>query len=128
MSAFNAGRQHTYIEETTELPLTFRVGVITDLGQIFNMSLPNGHCWTLAVEGNNPRDYSERIHVGTEYLLANIIALRAGYKFNYDYENVTLGFGIRLEGIGIDYSFNDMGEYLGCINRVSINAVFKNIR
>jgi len=128
MAAFNAGRQHTYIEETTELPLTFRVGVITDLGQIFNMSLPNGHCWTLAVEGNNPRDYSERIHVGTEYLLANIIALRAGYKFNYDYENVTLGFGIRLEGIGIDYSFNDMGEYLGCINRVSINAVFKNIR
>lgn len=124
MSASNAGRQHTYIEETTELPLTFRIGVITDLGQLLNMNLPDSHCWTLAVEGNNPRDYSERVHVGTEYIFANVIALRTGYKFNYDYEDVTFGLGIKLKGIGIDYSFNDMGEYLGSVNRVSINAAF----
>ncbi len=124
MSAFNVGKQYTYIEETTELPLTFRVGVVADMGQVLGVNLPDGHGWILGLEGNNPRDYSERIHIGTEYIFAKMIALRSGYKFNYDYESFTLGFGIEFKNVRIDYAFNDFGEYLGNVNRVSLNAAF----
>lgn len=124
MSFMHAGKRHTYIEEPTDLPILFRIAVMTDFGQLLNLNLPQGHNWIVGVEGNNPRDYTERVHIGTEYILANLISLRGGYKVNYDYENITLGFGVQLKGIRVDYAFNNFQEPLGTINRISLNAAF----
>jgi len=64
------------------------------------------------------------MHVGVEYELGGVLALRGGYKFNYDYDGLTLGAGIKhaLEGVrlAVDYSYGDMGTYLGHIQRISL--------
>ncbi len=43
-----------------------------------------------------------RVHVGGELWLRNIIALRGGYKWNYDVQDFTAGAGVRLQR-GIHY-------------------------
>ena len=43
--------------------------------------------------------------IGIEYLVKEIIALRAGYKFNSDVEGLAFGFGTRLKNFGLNYSF-----------------------
>jgi hypothetical protein len=60
-------------------------------------------------------DADEQYNFGTEYTFNNLIALRGGWKFSYDQENVTAGFGVRLNSLGfnstIDYGYNNF-KYL----------------
>ena len=57
-----------------------------------------------------PNDADEQYNTGVEYELNRTFMLRAGYKFNYDAENVAAGVGMRLQVIGIqgslDYGYN----------------------
>jgi hypothetical protein len=52
-----------------------------------------------------------------------MIALRAGYKFNYDEEGFCAGFGVKrtISGIDIklDYSYSEFGVF-NTVNRVSL--------
>ena len=45
----------------------------------------------VSIDAIHPRDYTERINLGAEYVLMDMIALRAGYRFNYDEEGLTAG-------------------------------------
>ena len=47
--------------------------------------------------------------------------LRGGYKFNYDTEGLTLGAGLKLKGLGVDYSYCSYGEYLSAVHRFSLS-------
>ncbi len=62
-----------------------------------------------------------------EYEFAGTFALRGGYKFNYDFDGITLGAGIKhnLEGVGlsVDYSYGSMGTYLGNVQRLSLGVI-----
>ena len=62
-----------------------------------------------------------------EYEYAELLALRAGYKFNYDFDGFTVGAGIKhaFEGLKLfaDYSYGDMGVYLGNVQRISIGLI-----
>ncbi len=125
MSVRNFSPQIKFQEEAFELPLTFRIGVAMDLfdfvGGLSNQSL------VLGIDALHPRDYSERIHVGAEYMYSDLIALRAGYKFNYDEEGLNLGFGLKY-GIGgvnvkFDYSYTSFGIFDG-VNRFTIGGTF----
>lgn len=118
MSIQHFAKEVKYIDENFESPLTFRVGVCADVLAMAGMA-SEVHGFTMAIEGVNPRDYSERIHLGGEYWFNNMIALRGGYKFNYDEESFCLGAGFKLFGAEFGYSYSDFGDIFDSINRFS---------
>jgi hypothetical protein len=105
-------RKDSNQEAAFQLPLTFRIGAAMDVLDIFG---EHESPLLIAVDALHPRDYTERVHVGGEYLFKNMIALRAGYKFNYDEEGLTAGIGIKygIAGVNVklDYSYGDLGVF-----------------
>ncbi len=96
--------------EDIRMPIDFRFGMAMD----FFESTDSPHFMTLSVEGAHPNDDREKIHIGVNYALYNVLSLRAGYRMNYDEEGLTLGGGLNysLGNIGgrLDYAFIDFGE------------------
>jgi hypothetical protein len=86
------------------LPLTFQFGAAIDLNQLVTSENKN-HLLTLSIGALHPKDYSERLHFGLEYVYKETLALRGGYKHNYDEESVTGGAGLRtmVKGLGIQF-------------------------
>ncbi|MDZ7376371.1 MAG: PorV/PorQ family protein [candidate division KSB1 bacterium] len=123
MSILHFARNMKYIEETYRLPLTFNIGATIDVLSAANLE-NDLHQWCFFIAANNPIDYSERVHLGTEYWYKNMVALRCGYKFNYDEEGVTFGGGIRYDGFDLNYSYADFGRFLGSVNRLSMSFNF----
>lgn len=125
MSARNFSPQFKYEEDSFELPLTFRIGVAMDLLDLTGGS--ENSSFLLAIDAIHPRDYTERLHIGGEYWYADLFALRAGYKTNYDEEGISLGAGIKYDVGGtklkIDYSYTDLGVFSN-VNRFTIGASF----
>ena len=113
MSIKNFSPQFKYQEEAFQLPLTFVMGVAVDAFEILGMGGSNS--LLLALDAIHPRDYTERIHVGAEFGFMNMAFIRAGYKFNYDIESLSLGGGINysLGGIGlkIDAAYSLMEDF-----------------
>jgi hypothetical protein len=105
VSLTNIGKDLTYIKETYSLPTALRFGILYDVFKEDNQSFVT----TLQVTRLNDAD--EQYNVGAEYMLNNLFALRGGWKFAYDQENVTAGFGIKLESFGVDgmldYGYNN---------------------
>ncbi len=105
------------------LPLTFRFGAAVDLNE-FLFPDAGSHVLTLAVDGLHPKDYSERVHFGLEYVFDQTVALRGGYKLNYDAEGLSGGIGLRTTLMGttiaFDYAFTDFGA-LGSVSRLSLS-------
>jgi len=104
------------------LPLTFRFGISVELNQIFFPSIKN-HVLRFAWDGLHPKDYSERMHFGLEYVFKGNYFLRAGYKYNYDEEDLTAGAGliVNIKGMGVQfgYAFTKFGVF-GSVNRFTI--------
>jgi hypothetical protein len=122
MSIRNFSPQIKYEVESFEMPLTFTIGTAMDILDILGEDHENA--LLLSVDAIHPRDYTERLHVGGEFLFMDMVAIRAGYKTNYDVEGLTLGAGIDyvLSGINvrIDYAYSLM-EYFDAVNRFSIS-------
>ncbi|MFA7289899.1 MAG: DUF3308 domain-containing protein, partial [Melioribacteraceae bacterium] len=82
------------------------------------------HRMTLNVDAIHSNDYSERVHVGGEYVFLNQFALRGGYRFNYDEGNFSVGVGFNTELSGVkvklDYSYVNM-DYLDSPHRFSLS-------
>lgn len=103
------------------LPLHFQVGIGMDLikNEFFKSRI--------GIDASHPNDNKERIHLGTEFMFFDRLALRAGYKHNYDDEDFTFGGGINtfLSGIKVsfDYSFSNY-DILPSVHRVSLGIEF----
>lgn len=93
-----------------KMPLDFRFGIAMD----FLDTQDSPHILTLALEATHPNDESEKLHFGTEYTFNNILSIRGGYKFNYDEESFTFGFGINYPisdyEIKVHYAYVDFGD------------------
>jgi hypothetical protein len=100
VSLTNIGRDLQYINEPYSLPTALRFGVLLDVIKGENSSLVS----TLQITRLNDAD--EQYNVGAEYVFNDIFSLRGGYKFAYDQENVTGGFGMKLNMMGVDGSFD----------------------
>lgn len=118
MSFQNFSKEVKYQREEFPLPLMFRIGVAMNVLSIFQEENPNQ--LTVALDFEHPRDFPERVHTGAEYLYQspmlrdigiNDLALRGGYKFGYDEESWSLGFGLRAFGAKIDYAIQDFGIF-----------------
>lgn len=89
------------------MPLEFRTGIAYDF---FNND-ENKNYLTAAIDGKVQSDGPEKINIGLEYVFQEMLFLRSGYRFNYDSEGITLGFGFNyLLGnrmLSINYAFLD---------------------
>lgn len=125
-SVQNFGADIKYARESNPVPLLFRFGIGADLIGPQGLLQPGNeeNRLSLAYDIFHPNDYAQQMHVGLEYEFAGSFALRGGYKFNYDFDGFTLGAGVRqvLEGLrlAVDYSYGDMGTYLGHTQRISL--------
>ena len=108
-----------------ELPLIFRFGAAMNVIDNYY------YRWTLAVDAMHPNDNTEYINIGTEYVLRNMIFLRAGYKnlFMKDSEEgVTAGVGLQYKfgnsfAVKFDYAWADFG-ILDSVQRFSLALEF----
>lgn len=100
VSLTNIGKDLQYINETYSLPTALRFGVLVDVIK------EEDHAMVTTLQVTRLNDADEQYNVGAEYMVNNLFALRGGWKFAYDQENVTGGFGIKLGSFGIDGKFD----------------------
>jgi hypothetical protein len=105
ISVNNLGKDLKYINEQYSIPTSLRFGARTSLYE------EEGHKLYAAFQIGRPNDADEQYNMGFEYVYRDIVALRTGYKFNYDTENWSGGLGVSLASLGIngslDYSYTN---------------------
>jgi len=103
------------------LPMRFRIGLATTAIRTESYAL------TLAIDAIHPNDNLEQYNLGMELWLLDMLAIRAGYKFNYDEEGLTAGMGfafpLAAKKAAFDYAFDNIGR-LGIVHRVSFGLGF----
>jgi hypothetical protein len=100
--AQNIGPDVKFIDEDTPLPANYKLG----LGYKIPI-LP----LLLALDVDKPIDNDLEEQLGAEYILANILSLRGGYKFGNDYrEGVSFGAGVTISKWTLDYAFIPYGK------------------
>ena len=98
--------------EKYSLPLILRVGLAMD---IVNRE---SNVVTVALNAAHPNDNTEYINMGVEYTIADVVALRMGYKNTFlkdSEEGLTAGVGTKLVLAGgiaftVDYAYQDFGR------------------
>jgi hypothetical protein len=112
----NLGGGMKYIEEEDPLSFTIRAGAA------FTKELQN-NALTVSADLNKPKELSTRFNLGAEYVFNQIMAIRAGYKFGYDVDSFTAGFGVKINRYNLDYAFAPKGD-LGDNHRISLGVIF----
>ena len=96
-----------------KMPMTFVLGAAIDV--LEGRTQDDPLFWTLAGEFIHTNDASEKINLGTELILMNILALRGGYRAHYDEEGVTVGAGLNIHtgdmALRIDGAYIDFGRF-----------------
>ncbi len=95
------------------MPMMFILGAAYD---ILEMSPQNPQRLTFVAEYIKPSDGLDKINCGVEYFFLSNVYIRCGYKFNYDEEKYTLGFGFEYSVAGdtkvqFDYAYADVGRF-----------------
>jgi len=115
-----------YWAEEFTLPLVLRMGLAMDVLKLFQPA-DAPFALNIAIDALHPKDYTERLHLGAEFLYMDMFALRGGYKFNYDVENFSFGLGFKFDLAGyaasIDYAYTN-AEYFGHIDRFGMQFSF----
>jgi len=91
------------LTEKFPIPMSFRLGIKKD---IMNNDI---HKLTVAMDGVNPIDYVVTGNVGLEYSWLGIAYVRGGTHLYHDTASYTLGAGIKIGNIHIDYAYADYG-------------------
>jgi hypothetical protein len=127
MSLRNFSQGVTYSFETFNLPITYRVAIAMNL-----FSLVPGldsHNLQVTIATVSPYDGGERLQTGVEYILADLIAFRTGYRTNTDVGAFSAGFGLHPKAFGslklhLDYAYSETDQTLGPIHRFSLGFRF----
>ncbi|MCX7983812.1 MAG: PorV/PorQ family protein [Bacteroidetes bacterium] len=125
----NFGPNVKYGKEDHPAPLSFRIGIAGDLmGPDALLFKSENSRLGMEFDIFHPNDYTQQYHIGAEYEFAQLIALRAGYKLNYDADGFTAGLGIK-QTLGtvrfaFDYSFGMLNYHLGNVHRISLGVGF----
>jgi len=120
----NFGPEAKFLSDKFKLPLYFNINTAMSLigkqGSAFQ--------WLVSAESAFATDYRDRYHIGTEIWIADLVAVRSGYKFFYDTEDWTVGAGLKF-GVGsreiiIDVAYSNFVEYFDPPLRFSIGGSF----
>ena len=110
--------------ESFPMPIDFNVTIASEiLG-----SHEGPYSVLMSFENGFTVDWGDRYRLGTEIWLMNIVALRAGYHFNYSNQDFSLGVGlapqIRGKKLNIDLAYTHFQEYFDAPLRISISGAF----
>ncbi|RMF06811.1 MAG: DUF3308 domain-containing protein [Candidatus Neomarinimicrobiota bacterium] len=120
MSVRNFSQEIKYQSEGFQLPLTFRIGAsinLLDFDPLHFLALPGTKDprLLLSVDAIHPRSYAERMNIGLEYNLFDLLYLRYGFLVNYDERSSTVGFGLSKSlgkhFLSIDYAYTPFGIF-----------------
>jgi hypothetical protein len=119
MAVQNLGPKIKFISESDALPLNWKVG---GCYRLLENSL------TLVMDVNIPSDNKVNEHMGAEYMISNLIAVRMGYRtdtISYlgSESGLSAGMGIRLSNYSLDYAWVPYGD-LGKTHRISFLMQF----
>jgi len=89
----NFGLDAKYVEQKFKMPQQMKLGISAEIWG----SLQDDNHLTVLAEVAHPNDINEHIQFGMESVFFSSLILRAGYKFGYDAENLTLGLGLRFD-------------------------------
>jgi hypothetical protein len=124
----NFGANVRYASEASPVPMALRVGLAADV--IGNNALfiqSEDSRLGVAFDLFQPNDYAQQAHLGMEYVYAGV-AVRAGYKFNYDADGFTAGVGFQQTvaqiKMSFDYSYGALNYNLGNVHRISLGVGF----
>ncbi len=78
----------------------------------------------LEISGIKAVDENWKGAVNTQITLYDIVMLRAGYKINYDAENVSAGLGLRWKNFGVDYGWAAFSSRLNDIHSFGLSYNF----
>ena len=94
------------------MPAQFVLGAAYD---VVEPSSAQPYRWTVAGEYVRPNDGGDRYNLGSEVVVQNILALRAGYRVGYDVLGLTFGGGVHVITAGstirADYAFTSTGPF-----------------
>jgi hypothetical protein len=103
---------------------SFRLPQEFQLGIAFEPFTFNNSKLIVLADANIPSDNEERVIVGLEYSINDLIFLRGAYKINYDTDRFTFGIGgnIKVSNYltSINYSYA-IHDYLGNVHRFGID-------
>lgn len=114
----NFGVNAKFINDEFKMPSVLKMGAAAELVN----DPEGGFRWTVIGEALHPNDNNEKVHLGTELAWNEMIVLRGGYKFFYDEESYTVGFGLDPKftlPLSIDFAYADYGR-LGAVSRMTI--------
>lgn len=115
----NLGTDVKFIQESYKIPTTLAFGAMINLIQQERNKLIG------TVQINRPNDANEEYNAGLEYTFDGRFFLRGGYKFGYDAENWTAGFGLKFDLLGVNGAFDygyDNFKWLPGTNTISFAA------
>lgn len=121
MSLRNFSQEIEYVEESFQLPLTFKIGLSMNIFDIIDPE-SNIHSLVLSFDADHPRDYKEQLHIGGEYNLfgdpnesLTSFSVRAGYITPTDEQGINAGIGLKHKfngfDLGLDYSYLAFGIF-----------------
>lgn len=125
----NFGANVRFASEGEPVPMALRVGIAADLvGTDALLMSSEDSRMGVAFDLFQPNDYAQQAHLGVEYVYGGTVALRAGYKFNYDADGLTAGIGLQQTLLDMrfafDYSFGALNYNLGNVHRISLGVGF----
>jgi hypothetical protein len=110
------------------MPLIYRMGLAVDLvGGISPFVQNEKSRLTAIIDADDGVDSALRSSLGVEYEWNKIVALRGGYKLNYDAYRFSFGGGLKLFAgrmpFTLDYAFADYGD-LSYVHHFYISVAF----
>jgi hypothetical protein len=112
----NLGSMNNMRSEDTTLPLLFRLGAVYEIPFKMSEVKLNLASDLVKVSGENVH-----LHLGSECLVWQQLALRMGWMMGYQSRDFTLGIGFLRSSLRLDYGFLPYGEDLGSTHRFTIN-------
>ncbi len=114
----NIGTTSEMSSEKIEIPMGYELGFAKDF------SLPSvtlqGDMRMIKYED----DDNMKMNLGVAAIMMDIIRLRAGYKINYDIEDVSAGIGIHWKSLGVDYTWIPIKEEIGDVHMIGLTYDF----
>lgn len=115
------GPEVTYVDRGFPLPQTFDIGISGYIVGSNALVMPSSDYTLLASYSMiNPRDFGQQHKVGLEVSMLETLALRGGYRFNFDDQGVTFGTGLTISRMRFDYAYDPFGRVLDAVHRLSI--------
>ncbi len=125
----NFGANIQFAVDANPAPLALRVGIAANIiGKNALLMIDDASRLGIAFDLFQPNDFTQQYHLGLEYEYSQMIALRAGYKINYDADGFTAGVGVHQSfgkmSLTFDYSYGSMNYNLGNVQRISVGVGF----